>query len=647
MKDNRYSNATFSFRTLLAVILLAALLLPFLSEPALSKPSPKSNTYETLSKRPIDGPALFAITNDTDNMISWRKFAEAKIAQDPHSVEGHAVLGVVFHRAEGDLPRSRYHLEKARDYIIEDIKGRSTYSNKYSLFIASQVELIQVLGEMDRYKEKIKAIDCLTKHIPGLSYLEVEKAWPLMKLNREDEARKVLTRAFNSGNNAAVEIAWNSLGALESECGNEQAAYNAFSNLISERRRRGEAPDPTVLRNLGETCLALGRFDEAEQLFNEASNAPFSDQSYTNPYGDLTDLYISEAKFAEASQALVKTYQYSRALKPFLYQQFMADNLQTSGCLFLELGWIGEATFRLSKLVNRPDRQGGSSVDVDQAEAGNLLTWYAAVKALREYYREMLSWTPFSKSLELRWDILRMDYELWRSSSRLRALMTENGRIASSLRPYRSQGITAPECYKPFLNKILGPGVCNDAINRILRQQDKNLPVEEPYLLLHKAEIAYLFGNKDTAKKNFEKTLVTLPKAVKLVRAWSLARLAQIDYSQGNYREAAQKYAQLITSTPAAIRHTEGRVPVVCQSDGSQSGNILSGMIAKSPRFKVTNQGLTLQFYLQTDSYCASLLGPDGRVLSRAKVKLTKSNYDTAAALAKEIHEQVFAAKIA
>ena len=34
------------------------------------------------------------------------------------------------------------------------------------------------------------------------------------------------------------------------------------------------------------------------------------------------------------------------------------------------------------------------------------------------------------------------------------------------------------------------------------------------------------------------------------------------------------------------------------------------------------------------------------RVLSRAKVKLTKSNYDTAAALAKEIHEQVFAAKI-
>ncbi|MGM9992052.1 MAG: hypothetical protein ACI376_04270 [Candidatus Bruticola sp.] len=631
------------YRTILILLMAAiGLILAPLNSPALSEES--SHTFETLSKRNIGGQELMYIANDTENMIAWRKFAEEKIKQDKNSPVGHAILGVVFYCAEGDLPRARHNLEVAKKNLLKRLRSSDSYASP-SLLIGIQIELSQILGEMDAYQDKIEVVDELSK-LPGFQYFEVDKAWPLMKLDREAEARGVIADAFNSGNVSARNIAWNTLGALESECGNYQASYNAFRNLISELKDQGKEPDPTVLRNCGEASLALGRFDEAEEYFNEASRVPFNDQSYTNPFSDLTNLYISEAKFADAASCLKKTYERSKALRPFLYQQFMADNLQTTGTLLMELGFIPEACTRLQSLVNRPDRQGGTSLDIDQAEGGNLLTWYAALKAMRECLREELSWTPWLKSLPIRWKIITINYELWRSSSRLRSLMTKHKRVGSSFRPYNSQSISASEWYKPLLISILGPGVCATAIDKVITSAPDNLPVEEPYLLLHKAEIAYQFGNRDTALKNYKKTLVTLPKAARLMRSIALARVAQLAYDQGDFQTSANSYAQLILSTPTSIRHMEISVPITCQGDGSAACRQLINMLNKSPRFKVTNTGLTMRISMRGDRMAAELYGLDGRILSSSSVKLDNSAQKTAEKLAAEIHNQTFATKI-
>lgn len=636
------SNGWYKIVFITITVLFTLSMIPLVGSPALSEES--SPTFETLSKGNIGGEELLQIANDSKNMISWRKFAENKLKQDKNSPVGHAVLGVVFHCAEGDLPRARHNLELAKKTLSRRLKSYGNSSDA-SLFLGVQIQLAQVLGEMDEYKAKIKVVDELDS-VPGFGYFAVDKAWPLMKLDREEEARQVISDAFNSGNLLAREIAWNSLGALESECGNYQASYNAFRNLINETKEKGKTPDSTVLRNCGEAALALGRFDEAEQLFNEASRVPFSDQSYTNPFSDLTNLYIAEAKFTDAASCLKKTYERARAMRPFLYQQFMADNLQTTGTLLMELGFIPEACERLKRLVNRPDRQGGTSLDVDQAEAGNLLTWYASLKAWRECKREELSWTPFWKSLKTRTQIIAISYQLWRSSSRIRALITENKRVASSFRPYNAQSISVAECYKPLLIKILGPGLCTAAIDEIFAEAPDNLPVEEPYLLLYRAEIAYQFGNYDTSLKNYQKALKTLPQAAHLVRSWAAARVAQLAYRRGDFQTAANFYAQLITSTPTSIRHMEISVPITCQGDGSSAARYLISMLGRSPRFKVTHTGLTMRIHMQGNRMAAELYGLDGRILSSSSVKLENDTKKTAEKLAAEIHNQTFATKV-
>lgn len=598
-------------------------------------------TYETLSRRSVStAEDLRNVAQDRDNMIAWRKYAENKLKNDPNSIEGLAVMGVVLHKAEGDLPGAKRCLDKAKRLLRR--RGRDS-----GLLLGVYMELSSVLGEMDAYSEKISMCDEAIKTVPSYSVLFMaEKAWPLMKLNRTAEAKKIIDRLVAFRNPEITAYALNTLGSIESEEDNYQSSYKYFEAIINELENSGKEVEPTIYRNLGETCLTLGRFREAEQLFIKASNAPFSDEIYTNPYHDLTALYISEARFPEAASSLQKTYEWSRSLRPFLYQQFMADNLQVTGEFLLEIGRIPEAANILHRLINRPDRQGGSSIDSDQAEAGNLLTWYAALTARRECLREELSWSSGWKALKIRWNLLRENYEIWCASSRIRALIVENGRISASLRPYNSQSVTASECYKPMLIKILGPGVCTAALDEKAEKTPANFPVEEPYWLMHRAEIAYQFGNMDTARKNFEKSLATLPKEAVLVRSFASARLAEIAQRSGDIRTATDYCAALMAQSPTALRRVNMRVPIVCHGDSSEVCSRVIGMLKHSPRFKVSEQGLALQMGLRGNKVSATILGPNQRVLAEASVKLDKNAKVTAQNLAAEIHNQAFAVKI-
>ena len=138
------------------IALLGLFVVSLTSKPALS--DEKNPTFETLSKGDIGGEELMKIANDTKNMISWRKFAEEKLKQDKDSPVGHAVLGVVFHCAEGDLPRARHNLELAKKSLLRKLRsGLASSNSDGSLFIGVQIELCQVLGEMDDYKGQNKS----------------------------------------------------------------------------------------------------------------------------------------------------------------------------------------------------------------------------------------------------------------------------------------------------------------------------------------------------------------------------------------------------------------------------------------------------------------------------------------------------------
>ncbi|MBQ7529305.1 hypothetical protein IJT10_05335, partial [bacterium] len=376
------------------------------------------------------------------------------------------------------------------------------------------------------------------------------------------------------------------------------------------------------------------------------TKSKFKDESYTNPYRDLTSLYIDEAKFPEAISALQKTNEWSRSLRPYLYQQNMAEETQLASELLLELGFVPEAIEKLKTLLNRPDREGGSSSDVDQGEGGNLLTWYTALNVQRECYREAVSWLHGWPYFKAKFKIIALNYEMWRTSSRLRAIMAENDRIAASMRPYCSQSIASIEAYKPLLVRILGAGTCATALSEISRKAPENFPVEEPFILVNKAEVAYNLGNYDAALKNLEKADLTLPKVMRLERSIVEARLAQLYRRNGNLSKSLSLYSSLISSTPTAIRHMNCKIPIKCVTDNSQASKLLVKYLKNSPRFEVGSQGLVLNIYKSGENFVADLSDSNQRILSTAKTKITMSNRDTASNLAAEIHNQVFATKI-
>ena len=95
----RSKNGLYKLLFITIAVLFVMPMIPLFGSPALGEE--KSPTFETLSKGDIGGEELLQIANDSQNMIAWRKFAEEKLKQDKDSPVGHAVLGVVFHCAEG------------------------------------------------------------------------------------------------------------------------------------------------------------------------------------------------------------------------------------------------------------------------------------------------------------------------------------------------------------------------------------------------------------------------------------------------------------------------------------------------------------------------------------------------------------------
>lgn len=637
-----------------SVLIASAIFCPFFSsdgqaqEPDKKQKTAKrkaAKTFDTLSRQPINGDTLLAIVNDADNMIAWRKFAENLLKKDKSSPEGNAVIGMVYYCAEGDLPRARHHLEKAAKEALRQARGGN--SRMGSLYLGAQLELLHILGEMDDYEEKIKQVDNFTKYAGN--FLEVEKAWPLMKLGREAEARKVIDRAANSGNFEVRCAALNTLGALECDLGHFQSAYNTYDSLISEVIAHHIEPEPTFWRNLGEVALCLGRYDEAEKCFIDAAHATFSDIIYSNPYSDLAALYIEEARFTDAASTLKKTLEWSRSLRPFLYQQHMAEDTQLTAVLLLELGYVPEAVSKQRSLIGRPDRQGGSSIAKDQAESGNLLTWYAVLHAQREYCREQLSWQSGWRKWRTRFKIGLISYQMWRAAGRVRALMAENERIPASFRPFNPKGVQVSENYRHFLVDILGPGTCAAALDRLTEHAPQNFPVEEPYIVLHKAEVAYAMGNRKTAYKNFLKAKETLPKAAALVRSLAEVRAAQLQKKYGkNDGSPLNAYTNVLKSTPMAFRHTETSIPVAVSSSAPNVGKKFQSMIDDSPRFDCQSSGeeaFSLRLSMANNKLIATL-SSGGTVISTSQVKLGKDTDETLSRLVEEVHNQTFSTKI-
>lgn len=576
-------------------------------------------TAETTAKLTLSVGEMQELMKNDKDLIDQRTRAEKMLKANAKDYKAHLLLGYVLHHAEGDLARARYHLDKSHKYVLKAVSNDMEARQFYGIIC---FELLMVLTEMDQYEDKITLLREMSSTMSNKELWMSEMAWPLMKLDKEKEARQIIQQILSSGNPGARINAWNTLGALESDLGHYQAAYDAFDGLLKEAARYSK-PNITFYRNMGEACLPLGLYEDAEKYYSQAAKLPFEDDSFSNPYQDLTSIYLSQARFSEAMNAMKKTVEWSNATKPFLYQQSMADNTQLKGMLQLELGLPAEAVDTLQLLVQRPDRRGGTSLRIDQTEAGNLLCWRTALKTNLQRNQERLAATSFFSGafslirygwqrltkgkttlstdamyVSLVWENIQMRRQIDQAEKRIAALSANSQRIRASMLPYDTQSVITTEWMRPNLMGIWGTGLSQAAIEDIRQKPPERYAVAEPFLAALQGEIAFLNGSYRRSAELFSVAMKTLPRQEALLRYRTETRLAMALLKCGKESEALQLFQHVISGDGAMLREAEARLPIIAKVNASEQSSSFNSAVLKglkrSPRFKVGSRGLQL-----------------------------------------------------
>lgn len=576
---------------------------------------------------PAEEAALYTLNRY--ELVKLREQARAILKGSPNSYAGHYLMGFSLHNSEGDLPRAKFHIQKSLELFREKHGASFGMETPWGWYERALMEMVQINAEMDQYEDQIETLDtylALSERLFGqrAPSILVAYAWPLMKLKKEKEAREKLDEVASYHDESLRTTYLNTLGALEMEFGHPEASYNAFKTLVEEVRRSGWGQTATYLRNLGEASAGIGRFDEAERLYSEATNY-FDSFTYSNPWFDLTFLYLSQARFPEAVSALKKTHQWRFAVQPFLAQQTWAQDQHVSAELLLHLGEVDKALEIAEMIVQRPDRQGGDSIQADQKQAGTFMLYRSIARAEAARLEESLSWKTgwqWWKALFYRRKLLS---EAKVASVKVRSLASNHSRLANSLRPYYAPGtFIMTDWHRPDLVTVYGAGVASEALSEIEKNPPDNLELERPALDVIRAEVAWARGDEDDAIQILKDTIPKVGEARAVLRARAEARLAGILFEEGRFEEAMEYGTRVLDTAPAMFRHLGLSLPVRIETDGQAVSKKVADMILDSPRFHSDERGYPIKIRANSETLTATFLSPQQALLAEVSVPAVK-----------------------
>lgn len=606
-------------RALLIVLVLLLSLLPALGQ----NPRFEGTPAEQAALRRLDA----------DDLLPVREQAHEILKQNPKSYAGHYLMGYTLHNSEGDLPQAKFHMQKSLDLFIEKHGKNFSIDSPWGWYERALMEMVQINSEMDLYQEQVDTLDTYMDVSKRLFNTEapsilVSYAWPLMKLEREREARAKLEKVSHYYDEGTRTTYLNTMGALEMEFGHPEASYAAFKTLIEEVRNNGWTQTSTYLRNLGEASAGIGRFDEAERLYSEATRY-FNPYTYSNPWFDLAFLYVSQARFPEAVSALQKTHNWRFSVRAFLAQQTWAQDMHVSAELLMHLGETDKALEIAEMITQRPDRQGGDSIQKDQKEAGTWMLYRSLALAEAARLQESLTWKSgwqWWKAVAYRRKLLN---DARYAAIKVRSLASNHERLASSLRPYYAPGtFIMTDWHRPDLVTVYGAGVASEALNEIYQNPPESFEVERPALEVVRAEIAWARGDEDEAIEILKKAIPEVGESRAVLRARAEARLADIFFDEGRFEEAMEYGTRVLDTAPAMFRHLDVSLPVRIQTDGNVISQDIAEAIADSPRFHSDDRGYPVKIRANSDRLTATLLSPQQALLAEVSVSATKKKVE-------------------
>jgi tetratricopeptide (TPR) repeat protein len=592
--------------------------------------------------------ALYGLSR-SGKYVEARTAAEALLRAHPTSYAGEYVLGYALHHGEGNLPLAARHLREARR-----LYDRRDEDDVWRWKTAILDELIDLAEEMDDHEEELRLLaDYNDEFNPDRV---AERAWPLMRLHRYNEALAAVNEAMATGREDQVREALTARCAIESERQDRTAAYEACQAALRyERSHHQDEISVSDYTNAAGAALGVFKPQEAEQVLLEiegklleADDKTWQKATYSisNPWEHLTGLYLAQGRLGEARDTLDGVYLWRDSQPAWYHEQTWADVQGNAALFLLAVGRGTQAAGITARIVERPDRSGYTSGDPQPVEAGNLLLDSLAQTVAAEEQREAAACLGGRQRLAAWWASWRLRFRAWRSRRRARALVNDERTLVSSFRPSMVGSVSAPDWMTSELVDAVGPGIAAVAARQA--RDTETAPEAVPYLTATEAEIAFQRGQMSEALAAATRALDTLPHAEVLIRARTAALAGAAAFATGDDQRATAFYERALQLDPGVLRARRLALPVTVQSEGGAVADQVASFVRRSPRFSPQAGGFVVRIAGNASGGRACLHAPSGSVVGCADVtgKADETPTDTGRRLCAEFHHQAFAPRI-
>ena len=545
--------------------------------------------------------------------VSMRTLANRALVEAPTSFRAHFLMGYAQHLGEGNLPKALFHLEEAEKNFIEAFGPRpDKKASPWKVYFRILHELVYVYGEMDHHETKIRYVDALSERLE-MDY-EPLKAWPLLKLKRFDEARKIAQAAIEKDDRWNQAVGLTALCAVESEARNRIAAYEACqaaARPVMKSREDGAVE----LSNAAASAEEVYRFDEAERLYTLATQRP--PEGSVNPWGRLVRLYLRQSRLAEAVDSWRRMRAY-RARRPgsYLDQQDQSEAELIGASVLLVAGRADAAEPITDRTVSRPDRQGTSSAASEQNEAGAWIMDRVAKLTRARMLEEAASWSSFREAVGLRFEAALLRWRAWRAGRAAAEILADPERLLTTLRPECPGSIELPPWLDAEVISVVGPGVALAAIAQSRGEETLPPELSWPVFAGLEAEAELLAGEPARALERADEALRSLLMTENLLRARVAAVGAEAAWRLGETSRARGLFLQVLQSDPGVLLRLGFAFPVRL-SASTDAPELLAALdlLGGSPRFEETRWG----FALEVGPDRAQLRMEDGTVLTSVR----------------------------
>jgi len=301
----------------------------------------------------------------------------------------------------------------------------------------------------------------------------------------------------------------------------------------------------------------------------------------------------------------------------------------------------------ISRALERPDRQGISSGQPEQALGGHALVRRALLRLDAELAAERASVRGTVKRGTALLSALGARASALPDAERVVNVLSDQKRLEATLRVYIDGGLDeVPTWLMGDLIPVLGPGVVVVTLERA--RQDEKLPEIKPYFDALSAEVALARGEPAEAEELARGALLALPRAEALLRARVEAVAGEAARRRGDEASAIAHFQRALELDPGTIRRLGRAIPVrVVQDISGEAASRAAVLLRRSPRFY--EAGAAFEVHVQQGDAAglrACLVAPFGASLGCADVAAAGAGErpeDLGARLAEELHRVIFA----